>query len=164
MTNSIQNTVAFRIISQHEICQVVFNEKSHQHVICASKPFQKDQAIISFSSREILKEPSFLTIQIDIGKHILLQPDYLQYTNHSCEPNVFFDTTGMKLVALRDISIGEELTFFYPSTEWDMAQPFHCKCGKNKCLHMISGAANVHPAILKEYRLTDFILSQLKNK
>lgn len=31
--------------------------------------------------------------------------------------------------ALRDIQPGDELSFFYPSTEWEMAQGFECKCG-----------------------------------
>lgn len=24
---------------------------------------------------------------------------------------------------------GQDITFFYPSTEWDMAQGFECSCG-----------------------------------
>ena len=35
----------------------------------------------------------------------------------------------MRLTALRPISEGDELTFFYPSTEWAMAEPFECGCG-----------------------------------
>jgi SET domain-containing protein len=40
----------------------------------------------------------------------------MQYINHSCDPNVAFDTTAFKLVALKDIKAGDELVFFYPST------------------------------------------------
>lgn len=163
MAQSASNTVSHKVISEHGICLVVFNEKTMQHALRAARPIAKDEVISPFTARETLSEPSFLTIQTGIGKHILLQPEYLQYTNHSCEPNVFFDTTKMELITLRDISEGEELCFFYPSTEWEMAQPFHCHCGSKKCLHIIRGAANVHPAILNEYRIGDFILSQ-KNK
>ena len=155
--------VPFRIVSRHEICDVIYYEKSHQHAICATKAFKQDQVISAFSAREIMNEPSFLSVQLDQRKHILLNPEFLQYTNHSCEPNVFFNTTQMQLIALRDIDAGEELTFFYPSTEWEMASPFRCQCGKQKCLKMIHGAANVHPAILKEYKLSDFILSKIKH-
>jgi hypothetical protein len=38
---------------------------------------------------------------------------------------------------------GDELTFFYPSTEWSMAQPFNCLCGKPTCRGRISGARDM---------------------
>jgi SET domain-containing protein len=54
--------------------------------------------------------------------------------NHSCDPNVGLVLPTNKprewgVEALRDIKKGEDLTFFYPSTEWDMAQGFDCSCG-----------------------------------
>jgi hypothetical protein len=33
----------------------------------------------------------------------------------------------------KGIEVGQELTFFYPSTEWDMAQGFECICGTATC-------------------------------
>jgi hypothetical protein len=105
-----------------------------------------------------------LTVQIDIGKHITLQPEFLQYINHSCEPNVFFDTTTMHLVALKKILQQEEMTFFYPSTEWEMVQPFNCYCGSVNCLGTIKGASFLPKDIWKQYRLTDFIQQQLNRR
>jgi hypothetical protein len=54
--------------------------------------------------------------------------------NHSCAPNVGLvlpskQTKQWGVEALKDIKEGEDLTFFYPSTEWDMAQGFDCSCG-----------------------------------
>ena len=155
-----QNT--YKVISKHDVCDVVFNEKTMQHALCASRDLEKDVIISAFTAREILTEPNFLTVQLDHQQHILLQPDYLQYTNHSCEPNVFFDTVKMHLITIKPILQGEELCVFYPATEWDMAQPFHCQCGSKKCLNIIRGAAKIHPAILQEYRIGDFISSQRK--
>ncbi|EDR05667.1 uncharacterized protein LACBIDRAFT_302809 [Laccaria bicolor S238N-H82] len=76
--------------------------------------------------------------------HIELNTD-LVYVNHSCEPNVAFDlsspdTSNWHLRALRRIEPGETLTFFYPSTEWEMDQPFDCQCGTPSCLGTIQGA------------------------
>lgn len=53
--------------------------------------------------------------------------------NHSCDPNVAFDLSSSDpnewhVRALRRIEPGETVTFFYPSTEWDMDQPFTCEC------------------------------------
>jgi hypothetical protein len=47
----------------------------------------------------------------------------------------------MKLLALKEIQPGDELMFFYPSSEWAMTQAFDCFCGTAKCLHRIQGAS-----------------------
>jgi len=38
----------------------------------------------------------------------------------------------MTVVAARDLAADDELTFFYPSTEWSMAEPFDCWCGAER--------------------------------
>jgi hypothetical protein len=70
----------------------------------------------------------------------------------------------MKVVALKPIAEGDEMTFFYPSTEWDMAQPFKCQCGSNKCLGEIRGAAHIDLKVLRTYTLTRFIQQQLHDR
>ena len=37
----------------------------------------------------------------------------------------------------------QELTYFYPSTEWSMAQPFTCFCGTPACKGLIDGAGKM---------------------
>ncbi|NJM97533.1 MAG: SET domain-containing protein [Phormidesmis sp. RL_2_1] len=76
---------------------------------------------------------------------------FLAHLNHHCNPNVVVDTARMELRAIRDISPGEDLTFFYPSTEWEMAEPFACLCGDNKCLKTISGAKDISLNVLGNY-------------
>lgn len=49
------------------------------------------------------------------------------------------------------------LQFFYPSTEWAMAQPFTCNCGTSTCHGTISGAKDMTPAQLKDYWLSSHI-------
>lgn len=49
----------------------------------------------------------------------------------------------------RGLKAGEELTFFYPSTEWDMDQGFNCFCGSENCLGYIGGAKHMTPAQLE---------------
>jgi len=60
--------------------------------------------------------------------------------NHSCAPAVVIDVTRQAVIANRDLAPGDELTFFYPSTEWEMARPFECCCGEPECLGWITGA------------------------
>lgn len=40
----------------------------------------------------------------------------------------------------RELKVGDQLTFFYPSTEWEMARGFECACGEEGCLGTIRGA------------------------
>jgi len=57
---------------------------------------------------------------------------------------------------------GDEFTFFYPSTEWEMAQPFICNCGSKDCLQLVKGAAHLAVETLSKYKLTEFIRQQVK--
>ena len=43
----------------------------------------------------------------------------------------------------RDLEVGDLLTFFYPSTEWVMVQPFECFCKEGVCLGNIRGAGEM---------------------
>ena len=105
--------------------------------------------------------PNYLTVQVSDDQHIMLNPEFLQYINHSCSPNVFVDPHGGTVTALQDIAAGEEFTFFYPSTEWSMEQAFDCECGSDNCLRYIQGAAHLPLEVLREYELSQYIQSKL---
>jgi hypothetical protein len=150
-----------QVISHHGFAEKRNNIISKQNSLHALQSFKKGDVISNFSAGHIYREPNYLTVQTGIETHITLVPEFLQYINHSCDPNVFFDTTTMQVVALSDIEANEEFGFFYPSTEWDMAQPFYCYCGSAGCLQNIQGAKHISKSILKQYKLTDFIQQQL---
>ncbi|MGK2861146.1 MAG: SET domain-containing protein-lysine N-methyltransferase [Chitinophagaceae bacterium] len=154
----------YRIISDHSFAAVRQNIDNNQKAFFAQQFYSPGDVVIEFSASQILTTPSYLTVQVDIDKHIMLHPEHLQYINHSCGPNVFFDTDTMQIVALKHIAEGDEMTFFYPSTEWDMAQPFTCFCGTQNCLGKIQGAAHLSPEILSSYKLTRFIQQQLHDR
>ena len=102
---------------------------------------------------------NYLTVQIAIDQHIHLSPAYLQFINHSCNPNVLFNTTTMELESVHDVIAGDEFTFFYPATEWKMSQKFDFHCGEKNCIGLIKAAADNSIEILNKYQLTDFIQS-----
>lgn len=154
----------YRIISDHSFAVVRQNISNNQKGFFARQSYLPGDIVIEFSARQIVTEANYLTVQVGIDQHILLYPEHLQYINHSCDPNVFFDTFSMHIVALKSIDEGDEMTFFYPSTEWDMAQPFSCFCGSVRCLGEIKGAAHINPEILGNYKLTRFIQQQLHDR
>lgn len=155
---------AYQTISNHVFAEVRQNSISNQKALFALRSFNPGDVIANFSAGTISADPTYLTVQVGIRKHITLQPEFLQYINHHCDPNVFFNTTTMELTALREILPGEEFGFFYPSTEWRMTQSFDCYCGSNHCIGKICGAAFLPPEISSRYRLTDFIQQQLAKR
>ena len=152
------------LISKHDFVEVRQKKINLQNALFSLTRFSPGDIIADFNAGTISAAPTYLTVQLGKRKHITLQPDFLQYINHSCSPNVFFDTTGMKLVALKPISPNEEMVFFYPSTEWKMDQGFHCFCGSNNCLGEIRGAAFVPKQILRQYRLSEYIQQELTKR
>jgi len=127
----------------------------------AKQAFAAGDVVSDFYWSEILAEPSYLTVQIGENQHVELLPKFLECVNHSCDPNVFFDTNNTRLIAIKPIANGEELVFFYPSAEWDMDQPFNCHCGTAQCIGYIAGAKYLTPAQKAKYRFTDFIRQKL---
>jgi SET domain len=150
-------TISTIIISIHDFAKKLLQPETNHHLLISTKSYQAGDIITTFSASEIHDTPSKYTVQVADDKHIILSPEFLQYINHSCNPNVFFNTSTMELTALRSIAPGHEFTFFYPSTEWDMADPFNCLCGSATCLGVIKGAKNMAAAILSNYKLTNYI-------
>ena len=79
--------------------------------------------------------------------------------NHSCDPNTTFQ--GLNIYALRDIAIGEELTFDYSTMYNENMLEFQCQCQSPKCRKIIRGiplnSTTVREQNLKKSNLLDKI-------
>jgi len=60
--------------------------------------------------------------------------------NHSCDPNTRYE--GLNVVALRNISKGEELTLNYADFLDEHMEPFDCRCGAANCCGRVTGTPN----------------------
>ena len=140
---------------------VVMRDESDYRSLVTTRDFAAGEILATFGAREELDHPNYLTVQVASDRHILLAPEYLQYINHSCDPNVFFDTVRGEIVVLQPIAADTPVTFFYPSTEWTMDRPFACHCGTAACLGTIAGASQLDPAQLAPYRLAEHIADAL---
>lgn len=129
----------------------------------ATVNLRKNQIISRFEAKEVLDKPNYLTLQINRFQHIMLNPEWLQYINHGCDPNLFFDVDNLVLVTLNDIEINQELRFFYPSTEWSMDNIFNCFCHSESCLGQIKGAKFLPVDVLKKYQLSQHLSQRLKD-
>ena len=164
MNTTTITTPNIEVVSNHAFGDVLLNTSTNQKSLHATVAIQPGQVISKFHAGVTQSYATYLTVQTGVDTHITLQPEFLQYINHSCSPTVFFDTTLMQLVCLAEVNPGDEFTFFYPSTEWEMVQPFTCYCGSSNCLTTIEGAAHIKDEVLEQYRLTDFIKRKVKNR
>lgn len=152
------------IVTDKQACAEVRTDvNTSVRSLFAKQNYKINDVISNFSWNEVFETPTYLTVQIEEDKHIELIPQYLECINHSCEPNVFFDTKKKQLVCIKPINVGEEFTFFYPSAEWNMDQPFECICGSTICIGFVRGALHLNENHKLKYRFTDFIHQKLKS-
>ncbi len=117
--------------------------------------YSKGEVICEIPSDNVVNKANRYTVQIGRDEHT--DVGKLAALNHSCDPNVILDTKNMLMVACRDIAKGEELSFFYPSTEWEMAAPFICLCGASNCIHVVAGARFLPLSTLENHYLNPHI-------
>lgn len=123
--------------------------------LISKRAYKKGQVICSIPSEDVRDKPNRFTVQIARDRHTHVGK--LAALNHSCDPNVILDTENMEMVACRDIEKGEELYFFYPSTEWEMNAPFICLCGSSNCIHVVAGARFLPLSTLEHHYLNPHI-------
>ena len=93
-------------------------------------------------------------IQIADGFHLVALQDeeyepVMLFINHSCEPNVGF-AGNVVLVAMRDVTGGEELTTDYALFD-DCDDQMECRCGAGACRGTISGRDWQRPDLQHKY-------------
>jgi len=123
----------------------------HGTSLVARTPFRRGQLILPLTGT--LSSRSYRTIQIDVSQH--LDGAVIAYMNHSCRPTSIVQALGVR--AAVDLKSGDEITFFYPSTEWDMVRPFECLCGACDCIGFVAGAQYLSTAILGRYFINSHI-------
>jgi len=123
--------------------------------LITKQTYKKGEVICSMPNENIVDKPTRFTVQIAKDKHTHVGK--LAALNHSCDPNVILETEHMLMIARRNIEKGEELSFFYPSTEWEMAAPFICLCGATNCIHVVAGARFLPLSTLETHYLSKHI-------
>ncbi len=93
-----------------------------------------------------------LSIQIDEGLYLVSpQATDGDRINHSCDPNGGMRGGGI-VVAMRDIAIGEELSFDYAMSDGSDYDEFECSCGTARCRSKVTGRDWMEPDLQRRYR------------
>ncbi|WWD19543.1 hypothetical protein CI109_104004 [Kwoniella shandongensis] len=125
-------------------------EEDFSSRLVAVREFEPHSVITTLTNLSLAPEKAYSSVQFGIGPrdHFELNSDLL-FMNHSCSPSAELHLTHRRpdewtlRTASKGIKAGEAVTFFYPSTEWDMAQGFDCACGAENCLGKVLGAKHI---------------------
>ena len=123
--------------------------------LVTKQAYKQGEIICDIPTEKLFDKANRYTVQISQTKHT--EVGKLSALNHSCDPNVILDTENLQMIACRDIEQGEELSFFYPSTEWEMDAPFICLCGASNCIHVVAGARFLPLSTLENHYLNKHI-------
>ncbi len=127
---------------------------------------------ICYLAGNVIDTASRFSIQLDHNTHLIPHSIGVDangvaltpwiYTNHSCSPNCRI--SGRELVATRTIHSGDEITFDYETSEWDMAEPFHCLCGSPECRKLIRGFKHLDPSVREQLRVnvSNYLLKEME--
>lgn len=119
-----------------EHLRVGIARKEEVYRVIATAPIERGEPILEIRG-VFVQHPSRYSVQVEDDLHVELplvegltqEPDRhpWRYLNHSCDPNAAL--VGLGLVAIKSIRQWEEVTFDYNTTEFQMANPFVCRCG-----------------------------------
>jgi hypothetical protein len=150
----IGHTRVFSKIFQSDRLAIVNDSGSiHGTSLVAKTPFEQGELILPLIGT--IAARSVRTIQIDVRRH--LDGALMAFMNHSCRPTSIVLTRALCVRAVSDLKAGDEITFFYPSTEWDMVHPFKCLCPAHNCIGFVAGAQYLSIATLSSYFLNAHI-------
>ena len=113
--------------------------------IVARKRIRRGQRVLKFFGELVSKEgvtnPN-AALQLDGNLFLESDGSIDENLNHSCNPNCYIDFRQLALVALKEIQKGEELTFDYNTSEYDLIDQgcfFTCLCGSLNCIGEVKG-------------------------
>jgi SET domain-containing protein len=105
--------------------QFVLKNGIHGQGVFTTVSFKKGDTLFKLTG-ESIESPTRTSVQITKTKHI--EDPIASHVNHSCTPTAKVSRGTMSFVSLRDIEVGEEITFDYNKNEDSLANPFVCLC------------------------------------
>lgn len=130
---------------QTESCDVKVRRVNGAYAVIASRQVRRGAVIFKMRGR-LTDRPSKYSIQLSEHQH--LEPhshdprdvnSLIRFFNHSCSPSAYVSVEDLTARALYDLEPGEEVTYNYNTTEFEISSPFQCHCQAENCLSDIRG-------------------------
>jgi hypothetical protein len=135
-------------------------KKSGGNGIFAAQPLKKGEVLAVFGG-VVYEWETFITLPeverslcIQVEDNLFLVPRPIgsgDYVNHSCTPNAGL-LGQIGLVAMRDITIGEEICFDYAMCDTVAYDEFPCSCGSLNCRNSVTGSDWQLPELQNRYK------------
>lgn len=142
-------------------CEVRMADEKGGHTVVAKETIFKGELVVVWSGSlvnsaeldTLLPHLKRHSVQVEEDHYLvsLTQSEPPDYVNHSCDPNVGL-SGQISLVALRDISAGEEITYDYAMSDGSAYDEFDCLCGAQDCRGFISGSDWKRPELWMRYQ------------
>lgn len=125
--------------------EIVTINDSIGYGIVALTDFAKGDLVLESRALAVLDGPNSHSVQLDWGRHVKIDLPS-RFVNHRCHTaNLGIQDSSNKehqafdFYAMRDIAAGEELTWDYTDSEYDMETPFDCTCSDANCRQRVRG-------------------------
>ena len=133
--------------------------------IFTAKAFRKGDIIMAdedgdyfdrvLSYRELRERgyPIEATLQVGLDAFKLPTGSIEDFTNHSCDPNTGIRLTekGTVILALRDITPHEELTYDYSTYLNNLYESMRCLCGAPNCRGVVGNFSTLPDELKRRY-------------
>lgn len=140
-------------------------DHSEQQGVYSKGLFAQGTILFQTVLENLLDSPNKYTLQVNEFAHLNCEAcEWIMFLNHKCDSNLSVEIieNTLRLSASRCIYDGEELTFNYLLTEYDMSDSFVCSCNSTKCYREIKGFKYL--SSLDRSELSPKVLPYLKSK
>lgn len=127
----------------------------------AVEPIAAGEVVVAFGGRCLTRVEFELlpvtqqvrSIQVEETLFLVapVEPEPADFINHSCDPNCALSGNSI-VVSLRDIEVGDVLTYDYATSHGCDYDEFECVCGSVNCRGKVTGYDWMLPELQLRYR------------
>lgn len=140
--------------------------------VFAARSFKRGEVVTQFKGPRIHESKMPKRYKGKNDRYLQIERDYYlgpsgeidDIINHSCNPNtgLKFTPKGIFLVAIRDVKIGDEITWDYSSTLFGSSWKMKCDCREENCRRIIGDFTLLDRRIQQKYLRLGIIPKHLK--
>jgi uncharacterized protein len=136
--------------------KLVVKESSTGRGVFAGEAIRRGELLMRFTGPLLTyaqTSPQTLALQIGPDVYVGESGNADDCVNHCCDPNagLVIDGTDVRLIALRDISVGEQIAFDYSTTMDEDDFEFDCLCGSLMCRGRIRDFKHLPEELRRKY-------------